>query len=70
MKNRYEMETLKTVNNLTGNTVYYVKKCDVMTRISKKEYDNRRDQAFGLCDSFQTTNKKYTRYYKTLTFYI
>ena len=70
MKNRYEMEVLKTVNTETGNTTYYKKVCDVMKRISKKEYDNCRDECFGVSCRYNTVSKKHNRFYTNLTFYI
>ncbi|AUR92214.1 hypothetical protein NVP1170O_101 [Vibrio phage 1.170.O._10N.261.52.C3] len=68
---RFETELLETVNNITGSTRYYIKDCSgEFSRISKKEYEDRTDQCFGISCLYNTTSKKYNRFYKTVTNYI
>ena len=67
---RHVSELLRTVNNITGATRYFVKICDVMTRISKADYNERRDTAWGVNNLFNTTSKRVNRFYTGVTYYI
>ena len=63
----YYSELLRVVNNLTGKTTYYVKKCGIFTRISLQEYDDRYDSSYGISNLYNTTSKKFNRFYTTIT---
>ena len=63
----YYSELLRTVNNQSKKVTYFVKICDVFTRISLAEYDERYDSSHGICDLFNTTSKKFNRFYTTIT---
>lgn len=67
---RLVSELLKTVNLATNATRYFVKICDVMTRISKADYTARRDNAFGVCGLYESSTKTHARKYTNVTYYI
>ena len=66
---RYTSSLLKTTNTTTGNVRYYVSICDVMQRISKAEYDARRDGCDGVCNLYDETKKNHRRQYTTIVMY-
>lgn len=71
MLTKYYSELLKTVNNTTGKETFFIKDCAGMfTRISKKEYKEREDQAEYVGCLHNTTSKTFNRFYKTVTYYI
>ena len=53
MKSFSWLSELKTVTNVNGVTRYYIKKCDVWTRVSKADYEHREADATRQ-DSFIT----------------
>ena len=63
----YYSELLKTVNNKNGLITYFVKKCDIFTRISKNEYDERYNSAYGISNLYNTTSSNFNRFYTTIT---
>lgn len=65
----YTSELMRTVNNETERTQYYVRKCGVFTRISKAEYNERRDSADGVSCLYTKAKGKFTRHYTTITMY-
>jgi len=54
-----------TLNEDTSVIRYYIRKCDVYTRVSKEDYNNRSDD--GVSDTFLTTIKgNLVHQYKTV----
>jgi hypothetical protein len=59
----YVIEIARTVNKKTGAKRYFKVVCDVLTRISLKEYDEIHDCCRGVCNLFTTSNKNITKHY-------
>jgi len=65
---KYQMEIMRCTNNATNKTTYFLSKCDVMTRISKLEYDKIYDESDGFSCVFTEIRNKFTRHFITALF--
>ncbi len=68
MNYKYYSSLKTTTNKMTGKIYYYVKKCDVFTRISKGEYWERSEWAIRSDGFLTTSNSKFTYQFKTIYF--
>lgn len=62
---RYQSELLRVINIKTNKRSYYVKKCDVFTRVTLEDYDKRYDEADGFSCVHTKTSKTHIRHYIT-----
>jgi hypothetical protein len=60
---KYIIEVAKTINKNTGAKRYFKVVCDVLTRISLKEYEEIYDSSVGVSNLFTTSNKIITKHY-------
>ena len=62
----YQSELMRCENKATGGVTYFVKKCDVFSRISRDEYETRFRKSDGVSCLFTRSTKRHTRHYMTI----
>ena len=60
---KYTIELARTVNKKTGGKRYFKVVCDMLTRISLKEYDAIYNSCSGIGSLSTTSNKNVTKHY-------
>jgi hypothetical protein len=64
----YFSELMRTTSHKTNKVTYWIKKCDVFTRISYEEYSLRFARADGVTCLSTQTNKNFTRQFLTVSY--
>jgi len=65
---KYQMEIMRCFNKITSKTTYFLRKCDVMSRISKVDYDKIYDGCDGFSCAYSTFDVRFNRHFITAVF--